>query len=188
MVFKRGHNGQRSSKNPGLDRVKGRDMQSCKHLSWEGWTQELCCWVNVIMKSGCWMFTRQRSMKYYTFFQRTLRVSGREIERRLKIGNMTTATQPGVKPGTSCFPGDCSTSEATGPGPTLTKSQSYSLHLQLKECQVTHVFNRIHWCPWVPNPVESSQTSVSRRHGEIYLRAVGSGRGSMIWLELDLAQ
>ena len=48
---------------------------------------------------------------------------------------MTTATQPGIEPGTSRFPGDCSTSLATGPGPTASKSWSHSLPLQPKECQ-----------------------------------------------------
>ena len=33
-----------------------------------------------------------------------------ERERRLEKGKMTTATQPGIEPGTSRFPGDCSTS------------------------------------------------------------------------------
>ena len=64
-------------------------------------------------------------------------------ERRLEE-KMTTATQLGVEPGTSCFPGDRSTSSATGPGPTPTKSRSHSLPLQSKECPVTHIFNRIH--------------------------------------------
>ena len=51
---------------------------------------------------------------------------------------MTTATQLGIEPGTSRFQGDCSTSEATGPGPTSTKSRSHLLPLQSKERKIAN--------------------------------------------------
>ena len=47
---------------------------------------------------------------YLCIYNKNVLIKKEERERRLERGKMTTTTQPGIEPGTSRFPGDCSTS------------------------------------------------------------------------------
>ena len=95
---------------PGIAPLTKQNVASVQDVAESGGaTAKFTCRVDVL----CNNFFQY----IYIFLENTLGecrinilIKKEERQRRLERGKMTTATQPGIEPGTTRFPGDCSSS------------------------------------------------------------------------------